>query len=401
MSLLKSKISGLPELNNFIPNPEDLADQTEILSGNKALTAKTKVAKAKLKKIASVAALVGTALAFKDKIKGFIDKAKGFVKDNLGKIATGLIVGGVIQDIAEKVNSGIKNKVTENLGAELPDKVQEKVNEKVAKGDKKGAAEEIKKATGKKDADGKTNPETSQDDLDRIDDLASQLNATISGSLVRDADFYGEPVKLGDNIPKWAGERTGDEAFTYVASVEELNSEMMSISRKISEVVIHATETAENKNIGSIEINNIHKQLKHDGIVYHYVIRRDGRLQRGRPADRISEHTAKESHNNFSLSVALVGGINLPTGDVNPLDNRSETAFTREQYTTLERFLEAFFVKVPGGLVFGHNDIEIDELDPYFDVKDYVEKTFRKTYDRVGNTFEFEALDPDDTEINS
>ena len=47
------------------------------------------------------------------------------------------------------------------------------------------------------------------------------------------------------------------------------------------------------------------------------------------------------------------------------------------------------------------SDIEIDELDPYFDVKDYVEKTFRKTYDRVGNTFEFEALDPDDTEINS
>ena len=397
MSLLKSKISGLPVLNKSIPNPEDLADQTEIISGNKALTAKTKVAKAKLKKIASVVALVGTALAFKDKIKGFIDKAKGFVKDNLGKIATGLIVGGVIQEISEKVNSGIKNKVTENLGAELPAKVQEKVNEDVAKGDKKAAAEKIKEATGKKEGDSGT----SQDDLDRIDDLASQLNATISGSLVRDADFYGEPVKLGDNIPKWAGERTGDEAFTYVASVEELNSEIMSISRKISEVIIHATETAENKNIGSIEINNIHKQLKHDGIVYHYFIRRDGRLQRGRPADRVSEHTAKESHNNFSLSVALVGGINLPTGDVNPLDNRSETAFTREQYTTLERFLEAFFMKVPGGLVFGHNDIEIDELDPYFDVKDYVEKTFRKTYDRVGNTFEFEALDPDDTEINS
>ena len=306
-------------------------------------------------------------------------------------------MGGIIQDIAEKVNSGIKNKVTENLGAELPAKVQEKVNEKVAKGDKKGAAEEIKKATGKlSGASG-----TSQDDLDRIDDLANELNPTISGSLVRDASFYGEPVKLGDNIPKWAGERTGDEAFTYVASVEELNSEMMAIFRPISEVIIHATETAENKNIGSIEINNIHKQLGHDGIVYHYVIRRDGRLQRGRPADVESKHTAKESHNQFSLSVALVGGINLPTGDVNPLDNRSETAFTREQYTTLERFLEAFFVKVPGGLVFGHNDIEIDELDPYFDVKDYVEKTFRKTYDRVGNTFEFEALDPDDTEINS
>ena len=401
LSAIKSKISGLPDINKALPNPEDLAESIENQTGNKLLTAKTKVAKAKLTKIASVVALVGTVAAFKDKLSGFVDKAKSFVKDNLAKVATGLIVGGIIQDIAEKVNQNIKNKVTENLGAELPAKVQEKVNEKIAKGDKKGAAEEIKKATGKVDADGKTNPETSQDDLDRIDDLASQLNATISGSLVRDADFYGEPVKLGDNIPKWAGERTGDEAFTYVASVEELNSEMMAISRKISEVVIHATETAENKNIGSIEINNIHKQLGHDGIVYHYVIRRDGRLQRGRPADVVSKHTTKESHNNFSLSVVLVGGINLPTGDVNPLDNRSETAFTREQYTTLERFLEAFFVKVPGGLVFGHNDLEIDELDPYFSVTDYVEKTFRKTYDRVGNTFEFEALDPDDTEINS
>ena len=397
LSAIKSKISGLPDINKALPNPEDLAESIENQTGNKLLTAKTKVAKAKLTKIASVVALVGTVAAFKDKLSGFVDKAKSFVKDNLAKVATGLIVGGIIQDIAEKVNQNIKNKVTQNLGAELPAKVQEKVNEKVAKGDKKGAAEEIKKATGKlSGASG-----TSQDDLDRIDDLASQLNPTISGSLVRDASFYGEPVKLGDNIPKWAGERTGDEAFTYVASVEELNSEMMAIFRPISEVIIHATETAENKNIGSIEINNIHKQLGHDGIVYHYVIRRDGRLQRGRPADVVSNHTAKESHNNFSLSVALVGGINLPTGDVNPLDNRSETAFTREQYTTLERFLEAFFVKVPGGLVFGHNDIEIDELDPYFDVKDYVEKTFRKTYDRVGNTFEFEALDPDDTEINS
>ena len=397
LSAIKSKISGLPDINKALPNPEDLAESIENQTGNKLLTAKTKVAKAKLTKIASVVALVGTVAAFKDKLSGFVDKAKSFVKDNLAKVATGLIVGGIIQDIAEKVNSGIKNKVTENLGAELPAKVQEKVNEKVAKGDKKGAAEEIKKATGKlSGASG-----TSQDDLDRIDDLANELNPTISGSLVRDASFYGEPVKLGDNIPKWAGERTGDEAFTYVASVEELNSEMMAIFRPISEVIIHATETAENKNIGSIEINNIHKQLGHDGIVYHYVIRRDGRLQRGRPADVESKHTAKESHNQFSLSIALVGGINLPTGDVNPLDNRSETAFTREQYTTLERFLEAFFVKVPGGLVFGHNDIEIDELDPYFDVKDYVEKTFRKTYDRVGNTFEFEALDPDDTEINS
>ncbi len=388
MEAAMSKISGLPDLNKVIPNPEDLAAGIENTTGNKALTMKTKVAKAKLAKFAKIAAIVGTVAAFKDDIKGFVDKAKSFVKKNLAKIATGLIVGGVLQEVSEKVNQGLKNKVTESVGTELPPKVQEKVNEKVAEGKKEEAAKEIEKATGV----------TEQSDIERIDNLVDQLNPTISGTLVKDADFYGQPTQLGDNIPKWAGERTGDEVFTYVSSVEELNSEMMSISRPLSEVIVHGSETQSNKNIGSIEINNIHKKLGHDGIVYHYVIRRDGRLQRGRPADRESEHTS--SHNKFSLAVCLVGGINLPTGDVNPLDNRSESAFTREQFTTLERFLEAFFMKVPGGLVFGHNELESDVDDPYFSVMDYVEKNFRKSYDRVNNSFEFDELDPEDAGIN-
>ena len=388
MEAAMSKISGLPDLNKVIPNPEDLAAGIENTTGNKALTMKTKVAKAKLAKFAKIAAIVGTVAAFKDDIKGFVDKAKSFVKKNLAKIATGLIVGGVLQEVSEKVNQGLKNKVTESVGTELPPKVQEKVNEKVAEGKKEEAAKEIEKATGV----------TEQSDIERIDNLVDQLNPTISGTLVKDADFYGQPTQLGDNIPKWAGERTGDEVFTYVSSVEELNSEMMSISRPLSEVIVHGSETQSNKNIGSIEINNIHKKLGHDGIVYHYVIRRDGRLQRGRPADRESEHT--NSHNKFSLAVCLVGGINLPTGDVNPLDNRSESAFTREQFTTLERFLEAFFMKVPGGLVFGHNELESDVDDPYFSVMDYVEKNFRKSYDRVNNSFEFDELDPEDAGIN-
>tara|TARA_Y100000004_G_scaffold52028_2_gene57673 strand:+ start:4406 stop:6205 length:1800 start_codon:yes stop_codon:yes gene_type:complete len=388
MEAAMSKISGLPDLNKVIPNPEDLAAGIENTTGNKALTMKTKVAKAKLAKFAKIAAIVGTVAAFKDDIKGFVDKAKSFVKKNLAKIATGLIVGGVLQEVSEKVNQGLKNKVTESIGTELPPKVQEKVNEKVAEGKKEEAAKEIEKATGV----------TEESDVERIRNLVDELNPTISGTLVKDADFYGQPTQLGDNIPKWAGERTGDEVFTYVSSVEELNSEIMSISRPLSEVIVHGSETQSNKNIGSIEINNIHKKLGHDGIVYHYVIRRDGRLQRGRPADRESEHT--NSHNKFSLAVCLVGGINLPTGDVNPLDNRSESAFTREQFTTLERFLEAFFMKVPGGLVFGHNELESDVDDPYFSVMDYVEKNFRKSYDRVNNSFEFDELDPEDVGIN-
>ncbi len=53
-------ISGLPDLNKVIPNPEDLADNIENVTGNKELTMKTKVAKAKLAKFPAISAIVGT-----------------------------------------------------------------------------------------------------------------------------------------------------------------------------------------------------------------------------------------------------------------------------------------------------------------------------------------------------
>ena len=112
----------------------------------------------------------------KDNIKGFVDKAKSFVKKKLGKFSTGLIVGGIIQEVSEKVNQGLKNKVTENLGTELPAKVQEKVNKKGCEGDTEGVVEEIKETTGLKE----------QSDVERLDKLEKELNPTISGSLVKD-----------------------------------------------------------------------------------------------------------------------------------------------------------------------------------------------------------------------
>ena len=75
----------------------------------------------------------------------------------------------------------------------------------------------------------------------------------------------------------------------------------------------------------------------------------------------------------------MVGGINVSAGDDNPETYRSSQSFTREQYTTLEKFIRSFYRKYSGGQVFGHNDIDEQEEDPYFDVTDYIESVFRKT----------------------
>jgi N-acetyl-anhydromuramyl-L-alanine amidase AmpD len=92
----------------------------------------------------------------------------------------------------------------------------------------------------------------------------------------------------------------------------------------------------------------------------------------------VGEHTSTNNHNTRSLGVALVGGINASSGVKNPSELRSAQSFTREQFTTLEKFLSIYYQKYPGGQVFGHNDLDISEFDPYFDVPDYVEAVFRK-----------------------
>ena len=177
---------------------------------------------------------------------------------------------------------------------------------------------------------------------------------------------------------KWSGRTSDDDVFTYVSSVEELDFELASITRDITEVIIHATETVNNKNIGAIEINNIHNALGHDGIAFHYVIRRDGRLQRGRPVDQKGEHAPTNGHNLYSIGIVMVGGLLASAGSINPLENKSSGSFTQPQFDTLEKFLASFYRKFPGGQVFGHADVDEIEEDPYFDVEDYIESIFMK-----------------------
>ena len=215
-------------------------------------------------------------------------------------------------------------------------------------------------------------------EISNVEEKMNALDTTISGSVVITADLFdiAEPI---DQSARWSGKNSPDDMFTMVSSVEELDAEFQNIFREITEVVIHATETYTNKDIGSVEINNLQIELGHEGIGYHYVIRRDGRLQRGRPVNRIGDHATINGHDIYSIGIAMVGGLNVSSGENNATDYRSSQSFTREQFTTLEKFVNSFYRRFPGGQVFGHNDIDAQELDPYFDVQDYVESVFRKT----------------------
>lgn len=346
-------------------------------------------------------------------VKGAIDEATGAVDQFNSSFDTRTNSGlpGVLQDLAEGI-SGTVDAFISNLvpgGIISSEQERRQILEQFTSGDSRLKKEAVKALTQKSEnvsdrmkgilaTDEGTSsslemqvqmiekakeqgvPEQeiarAQQEISTIDQKMQGLDTTIGGTVVIDASLYeeGQPVMTD----KWDGRNSPDDAFTYVSSVEELDAEFTNVNRDVTEVVVHATDTHTNKDIGSIEINNVQIDLGHDGIGYHYVIRRDGRLQRGRPVNVQGDHAPVNGHDKFSIGIALVGGINVSTGEDNPTDYRSSQAFTREQFTTLEKFLNGYYRRFPGGQVFGHNDLDVNEIDPYFDVVDYVESVFRK-----------------------
>jgi len=188
---------------------------------------------------------------------------------------------------------------------------------------------------------------------------------------------FDEPYVIGSFAKQWKNGE-GDPVFPYISSVEELQAELRNVKRDITEVVVHWTETPTNKNIGSEEINAIHLENGLNGIGYHYVIRRDGSLQRGRPVNIQGEHSVKNGHNDRSIGVVFVGGINVPSETPNLLDFLSVQSLTRSQFNTFDHFCRAFYNVFSGGQVVGHSDVDELTNDPGFDVRAYVKANFDK-----------------------
>lgn len=188
-------------------------------------------------------------------------------------------------------------------------------------------------------------------------------------------NVFDEPYVIGSFLKQW-NSGLDDPVFPYVSSVEELQAELRNVKREVTEVVVHWTETPTNKNIGSEEINETHLEAGLNGIGYHYVIRRDGSLQRGRPVNLQGQHA--DDHDTRSIAVVFVGGINVPSETRNIEDFISVQSLTRSQFNTFDHFCRAFYNTYPGGQILGHSDIDDLANDPGFDVRAYVKANFDK-----------------------
>ncbi len=75
--------------------------------------------------------------------------------------------------------------------------------------------------------------------------------------------------------------------------------------RKINKIVIHCTDSDDSLDIGAKQINEWHLARGFTMIGYHFVIRRNGKIEIGRFLDEVGAHV--KGHNQRSIGICWVG----------------------------------------------------------------------------------------------
>ncbi len=106
------------------------------------------------------------------------------------------------------------------------------------------------------------------------------------------------------------------------AKIVETNLKFSSLSRRnsTSKIVIHHTGSVKDVDVSAAQIHEMHKSNGWAGIGYHFVIRKDGTIERGRPEWAIGSHA--QGHNSNSIGIHLCGDFNA----AKPTDKQIESA---------------------------------------------------------------------------
>ena len=135
--------------------------------------------------------------------------------------------------------------------------------------------------------------------------------------------------------------------------------------RTITLIVVHCSAVKPDQTSSVAQIDTWHRERGyHLGVGYHYVIRRNGEIEPGRPEWMVGAHCL--NHNRYSIGICYEGG----------LDARGQPADTRtlEQKLAMLHLLEVLHRRYPKALIVGHRDLSHDRDCPCFDaVKAYAD----------------------------
>ena len=120
-------------------------------------------------------------------------------------------------------------------------------------------------------------------------------------------------------------------------------------------LVIHCSDTDDSVNLSASDIHKMHLRFGWDGIGYHKIVLRSGKVENGRPEYWVGAHV--KGKNNISLGVCLIG----------------RSKFTTKQFFSLEKILKRWKLLYPNAEIIGHCDTgQTNKTCPNFNVKEWI-----------------------------
>jgi N-acetyl-anhydromuramyl-L-alanine amidase AmpD len=139
------------------------------------------------------------------------------------------------------------------------------------------------------------------------------------------------------------------------------------LRKKTEMIVVHCAATKASMDIGATEIKKWHVDDNGwDDIGYHYIIKRGGLVEVGRPEGFQGAHAP--AANSKSIGICLVGGM----AD----DGGAENNFTMEQFLSLKDLIKRL-VMTNSNIkeIVGHCDIQDNKPNcPGFNLKEWLHK---------------------------
>jgi len=128
--------------------------------------------------------------------------------------------------------------------------------------------------------------------------------------------------------------------------------------RTITLIILHCSAVRPDQTSSAAQIDSWHRKDNHwkFGIGYHYVVRRDGSIEPGRPEWMVGAHC--RNHNAHSIGVCYEGGLDIRG---QPADTRTEA-----QKASLRTLLEELHRRYPKALIVGHRDLDPTKECPGF-----------------------------------
>ena len=125
--------------------------------------------------------------------------------------------------------------------------------------------------------------------------------------------------------------------------------------RTITLIVIHCSAVKPDQMSSAAQIDSWHRKRGfHLGIGYHYVVRRNGAIEPGRPEWMVGAHC--KNHNAHSIGVCYEGGLDIRG---QPADTR-----TAEQKAAMRQLLEDLHRRYPRAVIVGHHDLNPHKACP-------------------------------------